>query len=115
VSDHPIFYFSDSFRFPFLFFSCFLFRLLETYNEGDNFYTVNELVEGGELFDRIVSKAHYTEKEARDLMKNVLETIAYLHKMGIVHRDLKPEKILLTSGTRKETDERKLSSICCLS
>jgi serine/threonine protein kinase len=55
-------------------------------------------VAGGELFDRIVAKAHYTEKEARDLIKIMLETMAYMHKMGIVHRDLKPENLLLCSG-----------------
>jgi serine/threonine protein kinase len=60
------------------------------------------MVEGGALFDRIVSKSSYTEKGARDLMKVLLETIAYLHNMGIVHRDLKPENVLLSLGKRKK-------------
>ncbi len=55
-------------------------------------------MEGGELFDRIVSKAHYTEKEARDIVKILLETLAYMHGSGVVHRDLKPENLLLCSG-----------------
>ncbi len=50
------------------------------------------------MFDRIVSKAHYTEKEARDLIKIVFSTLSYLHGRGIVHRDLKPENLLLCSG-----------------
>lgn len=75
-------------------------RLFETFDEGSDFYIVTELVEGGELFDRIVSKAHYTEKEARDLIKIMLETMDYMHKAGIVHRDLKPENLLLCSGRR---------------
>ena len=53
---------------------------------------------GGELFDRIVAKTHYTEKEARDLVKMFLETMAYMHGAGVVHRDLKPENLLLCSG-----------------
>jgi serine/threonine protein kinase len=57
------------------------------------------LVEGGELFDRIVSKTHYTEKEARDLVKLFLVTMNYMHKNGIVHRDLKPENLLLVSDS----------------
>ena len=57
------------------------------------------MVEGGELFDRIVSKTHYTEKEARDLVKLFLVTMDYMHKMGIVHRDLKPENLLLVSDS----------------
>lgn len=72
--------------------------MYETFDEGTDFYIVTELVEGGELFDRIVSKAHYTEKEARDLIKLVLETLFYMHGAGIVHRDLKPENLLLCSG-----------------
>lgn len=74
-------------------------KLYETFDEGEEFFIVTELVEGGELFDRIVSKAHYTEKEARDLIKLVLETMAYMHGSGIVHRDLKPENLLLCSET----------------
>lgn len=73
-------------------------RLYETFDEGTDFYIVTELVEGGELFDRIVSKAHYTEKEARDLIKSLLETLNYMHTTGVVHRDLKPENLLLCSG-----------------
>lgn len=75
-----------------------LHRLYETFDEGTDFYIVTELVEGGELFDRIVSKAHYTEKEARDLIKSLLETLNYMHTTGVVHRDLKPENLLLCSG-----------------
>lgn len=73
-------------------------RLIDTFDEGNEFYIVTELVEGGELFERIVSKTHYTEKEARDLVKVFIETIAYIHDQGIVHRDLKPENLLLTSA-----------------
>ena len=74
-------------------------RLFETFDEGQEIYIVTELVEGGELFDRIVAKTNYTEKEARDLTKILLETMAYMHERGIVHRDLKPENLLLCSGT----------------
>lgn len=72
--------------------------MFETFDEGSDFFIVTELVEGGELFDRIVSKAHYTEKEARDLIKIMLETMNYMHKQGVVHRDLKPENLLLCTG-----------------
>lgn len=70
-------------------------KLYETFNEDLEIFIVTELVEGGELFDRIVSKTNYTEKEARDLTKILLETMAYMHDKGIVHRDLKPENLLL--------------------
>lgn len=71
-------------------------KLLEVFDEGSDFYIVTELVQGGELFDRIVSKNSYTEKEARDLIKTLLQTLAYMHETNVVHRDLKPENLLLT-------------------
>ncbi|KAH9193936.1 hypothetical protein AeNC1_004088 [Aphanomyces euteiches] len=67
------------------------------YDEPEYYYTVMDLVEGGELFDRIIDKEYYTEKECRDLIKVLLETILYCHNLGIVHRDLKPDNILMTS------------------
>ncbi|KAE8897273.1 hypothetical protein PF005_g6486 [Phytophthora fragariae] len=61
------------------------------------YYLVTEYMEGGELFDRIVEKSYYNEREARDLVKLLLEAIKYCHDTNIVHRDLKPENLLLTS------------------
>ncbi|KAG6584784.1 CAMK/CAMK1 protein kinase [Phytophthora cinnamomi] len=61
------------------------------------YYLVTEYMEGGELFDRIVEKSYYNEREARDLVKLLLEAIKYCHDANIVHRDLKPENLLLTS------------------
>ena len=51
-------------------------------------------VTGGELFDRIVEKGSYSERDASDLIRQVLEAVSYLHTLGIVHRDLKPENLL---------------------
>lgn len=58
---------------------------------------VLELCEGGELFDRIQQKQFYPENEAKVLMRNLLEAVAFIHSRGIMHRDLKPENILLAS------------------
>mmetsp|Transcript_131532 Transcript_131532/g.232391 ORF Transcript_131532/g.232391 Transcript_131532/m.232391 type:complete len:384 (-) Transcript_131532:95-1246(-) len=58
---------------------------------------VLELCEGGELYDRIQQKQFYPEHEAKILVRNLLEAVAYIHSRGIMHRDLKPENILLSS------------------
>ena len=51
-----------------------------------------ELIVGGELFDRIAQRESFTEEQARALVKNLIQAIAYLHASGVVHRDIKPEK-----------------------
>jgi len=72
-------------------------KLLEAYESKSYVYLVMELVTGGELFDRIVEKGSYTEKDAADLIRQVLSAVAYMHSMGVVHRDLKPENLLYHS------------------
>ncbi len=76
-------------------------KALGLYEEQQTFYFVLEFVCGGELFDRIVQKKQYFEKEARDAIRSVFRAIEYFHKHDIVHRDLKPENLLLTT---KEDD-----------
>lgn len=71
--------------------------LKDDYDERGYYYLVTEIMRGGELFDRIVAKTFYNEKEARDLCKVVFEAIAYCHSHNIAHRDLKPENLLLMS------------------
>nr|AQS60695.1 calcium/calmodulin-dependent protein kinase type 1 isoform X3 [Sogatella furcifera] len=72
-------------------------QLLETFEDKHKVYLVMELVTGGELFDRIVEKGSYTEKDASDLIRQVLEAVDYMHEQGVVHRDLKPENLLYYS------------------
>ncbi|KAG5186245.1 a2+/calmodulin-dependent protein kinase, partial [Tribonema minus] len=72
-------------------------KMLSFHKERQYYYIVLEMLNGGELFDRIVKKQFYTEKEARDVLKVLLEAIRYFHEHNIVHRDLKPENLLLVS------------------
>ncbi|KAM5146622.1 calcium/calmodulin-dependent protein kinase type 1B [Mantella aurantiaca] len=68
--------------------------LEDIYESPSHLYLAMELVTGGELFDRIIERGYYTEKDASQLIQQVLDAVQYLHNMGIVHRDLKPENLL---------------------
>ena len=64
---------------------------------------VMELVTGGELFDRIVAKGSYTEKDAAGVIMQLCDALKYMHEKKIVHRDLKPENILCASPPAQRT------------
>lgn len=69
----------------------------DIYESEGHLYLIMQLVSGGELFDRIVEKGFYTERDASRLICQVLDAVKYLHDLGIVHRDLKPENLLYAS------------------
>eukprot|EP00833_Pecoramyces_ruminatium_P004534 jgi/Orpsp1_1/1178566/evm.model.c7180000065881.1 len=68
--------------------------LKEFYESERDIYLVTDLARGGELFDHIIEKGSFTEKDAAHLVKQILEAVNYMHKKNIVHRDLKPENLL---------------------
>ncbi|KAF8769368.1 hypothetical protein HU200_006890 [Digitaria exilis] len=56
------------------------------------------LCEGGELLDRILSRGgKYSEDDAKAVLVQILNVVAFCHIQGVVHRDLKPENFLFTS------------------
>ncbi|XP_044125960.1 serine/threonine-protein kinase H1 [Bufo gargarizans] len=69
-------------------------QLIEVFETQERVYMVMELATGGELFDRIIAKGSFTERDATHVLQMVLEGVKYLHTLGITHRDLKPENLL---------------------
>jgi len=72
--------------------------LKDMFETNEKLYLVMELVTGGELFDKIVEKGQYSEKDASVIVKKMLSAVEYLHSVKIAHRDLKPENLLLKAG-----------------
>ncbi|KAM3965326.1 cell cycle checkpoint kinase 2 [Aphomia sociella] len=73
----------------------------EVIDSRDAVYIVLELMQGGELFDRISKQGHLTEQLTRFLFRQMVLAVKYLHSQGITHRDLKPENVLLESKEEK--------------
>ncbi|XP_033898936.1 serine/threonine-protein kinase H1-like [Acipenser ruthenus] len=102
-------------------------QLIEVFETQERVYMVMELATGGELFDRIIAKGSFTERDATRVLQMVLDGVKYLHTLGITHRDLKPEnllyyhpgsdsKIMITdfglASTRKKGDECLMKTTC---
>ncbi|CAI2174692.1 5568_t:CDS:2 [Funneliformis geosporum] len=69
-------------------------KLHDLYESKEGVYIITDLASGGELFNQLLLKGSYTEQDAANLVKQILEGVAYLHDHEIVHRDLKPENLL---------------------
>lgn len=67
----------------------------DVYEDGQAVHIVMELCAGGELFDRIQEKGHYSERKAAELIRIIVSIVAMCHSLGVMHRDLKPENFLL--------------------
>ncbi|XP_057494650.1 CDPK-related kinase 5-like isoform X2 [Actinidia eriantha] len=75
-----------------------LVQFYDAFEDHDNVYIVMELCEGGELLDRILSRGgKYSEDDAKAVMVQILNVVAFCHLQGVVHRDLKPENFLFVS------------------
>eukprot|EP01103_Thecamoeba_quadrilineata_P010526 TRINITY_DN229_c0_g1_i1.p1 TRINITY_DN229_c0_g1~~TRINITY_DN229_c0_g1_i1.p1 ORF type:complete len:795 (+),score=201.82 TRINITY_DN229_c0_g1_i1:271-2385(+) len=96
------------------------------YETKTHLFLVMEYVEGGELFDRIIERGCFSEKDAANIIRQILEAVKYLHTLGIVHRDLKPENVLCATkealdvkiadfGLSKilDNDNKQVLQTCC--
>ncbi|XP_040380311.1 uncharacterized protein LOC102718271 [Oryza brachyantha] len=71
--------------------------LREACEDDGAVHLVMELCEGGELFDRIVARGHYTERAAAAVTRTIVEVVQLCHRHGVIHRDLKPENFLFAN------------------
>ncbi|XP_012515455.1 PREDICTED: ribosomal protein S6 kinase alpha-5 [Propithecus coquereli] len=66
-------------------------KLHEVFHDQLHTFLVMELLNGGELFERIKKKKHFSETEASYIMRKLVSAVSHMHDVGVVHRDLKPE------------------------
>ena len=83
-------------------------KLYSIYESEEQIYLVMEYLSGGELFEHIQNCSSFSEKEAIEIMRNILEAIAYIHSKGIIHRDIKPENIIMMYAIIQKKRSQKL-------
>ncbi|CAM4663375.1 unnamed protein product [Caretta caretta] len=71
---------------------------IKNFFDAEDYYIVLELMEGGELYDRVSRSMKMKEATCKLYFYQMLLAVKYLHENGIIHRDLKPENVLLSSS-----------------
>eukprot|EP00510_Aplanochytrium_minuta_P005189 CAMPEP_0184024882 /NCGR_PEP_ID=MMETSP0954-20121128/12412_1 /TAXON_ID=627963 /ORGANISM="Aplanochytrium sp, Strain PBS07" /LENGTH=150 /DNA_ID=CAMNT_0026308425 /DNA_START=11 /DNA_END=460 /DNA_ORIENTATION=- len=82
-----------------------LHEILDDPNERQ-LYIVMQYIDGGPVMDdKLEGMNRFPEPRARDLFRQLVKGLEYLHFHGIVHRDIKPSNLLVTkTGLLKITD-----------
>lgn len=75
-------------------------QLIDVYVEPRRIAIVMEFLEGGELFERIISRTKYSERDAAMTIKCVVNALNAMHGLNIIHRDIKPENLVYKYKTK---------------
>ncbi|NP_956744.1 caM kinase-like vesicle-associated protein [Danio rerio] len=69
-------------------------QLVDVYETRKEYYLFLELATGREVFDWILDQGYYSERDTSNVIRQVMEAVAYLHSLKIVHRNLKLENLV---------------------
>ncbi|MBW4641595.1 MAG: CHASE2 domain-containing protein [Goleter apudmare HA4340-LM2] len=69
-------------------------QLLASFEEGAEFYLIQEYIVGHPLNQELASGKSIPENSVIDLLRDLLQTLAFIHKNGVIHRDIKPSNII---------------------
>ncbi|UFP92868.1 serine/threonine-protein kinase [Gloeobacter morelensis] len=76
-------------------------RLLAYFEEDEEFYLVQEFIEGHVLATELQPDAPMGEARVAAMLQDVLSTLAFVHSQGVIHRDVKPDNLIRRSGDGK--------------
>ena len=84
-------------------------QLVDLYSDQTNFYVFMEYCPNGELFQYIIDRGRLAEADAKPIIREMLDTIQYVHSTNVSHRDLKPENLLIDKDGRVKLSDFGLS------
>ncbi len=69
-------------------------RLLAYFEENQEFYLVQEFIQGQLLTDKLQPNQRWTENQVWEFIQEILEILVFIHAQGFIHRDIKPSNII---------------------
>ncbi|HHP7244922.1 MAG TPA: protein kinase domain-containing protein, partial [Elainellaceae cyanobacterium] len=76
-------------------------QLFAYFEEDQEFYLVQEFIDGHPLREELISNQKLPEKWVVGLLKELLKVLEFIHEFGVIHRDIKPSNII-----RRHSDRR---------
>ncbi|MEH2383633.1 MAG: protein kinase [Nostoc sp.] len=76
-------------------------RLLAYFDENQEFYLVQEYIEGHTLAEELIPGKRWSESQVIQLLQEVLEILEFVHRQGVIHRDIKPDNIIRRASDHK--------------
>ncbi|CAA7024555.1 unnamed protein product [Microthlaspi erraticum] len=77
------------------------------YEDRSFVHIVMDLCTGGDLFDRIGKlvndQSYYSEKDASQIVRSIMNAVQSCHSKGVIHRDIKPDNFVLSSNNEDAT------------
>jgi serine/threonine protein kinase len=68
--------------------------LVDSFDEDNNFYIVQEWIDGDTLSSVLAYGKRLTQKDTIELMIEILQPLDFCHQEGVIHRDLKPDNLM---------------------
>ena len=76
-------------------------QLLAHFEQEDEFYLVQEFIDGQTLAQELTHRKRLSEAEVIDLLRSILQVLAFVHNQGVIHRDIKPANLICRKSDRK--------------
>ncbi|MBD2197476.1 MULTISPECIES: protein kinase domain-containing protein [Calothrix] len=76
-------------------------RLLAYFDEKQEFYLVQEFIDGNTLSEELLPGQRWSENQVIHLLVEILSVLEYVHSQGVIHRDIKPDNIIRRSSDSK--------------
>jgi CHASE2 domain-containing sensor protein/tRNA A-37 threonylcarbamoyl transferase component Bud32 len=76
-------------------------QLLAYFEEGEEFYLVQEYIIGNALSQELPSGKRINQTDVVDILRDLLQTLAFVHANSVIHRDIKPTNVMRRECDRK--------------